>query len=303
MKYLVTGGLGFIGSNLVDALVENGHEVIVVDDLSTGQESYKNEKATTVIESITNHERMLELTQSVDAIFHVAAWARLQRSVDDPLGTNNANIVGTLSMLQAARINKVPRFIFSSSSSVYGEQADPIMREDMELNPLHPYALQKWAGEQYCKLFSRLFQMNTVCLRYFNVYGPRQIVKGDYALVIGKFLRQKAEGGAMTIYGDGEQTRAYTHVSDVVRANILAANMPYRASNFDVFNIGTNVETSINQIADMLGGERQYINPNPRGNFEERRKAANNQKALDVLGWQPSVSIEEGVKRLLEHEN
>jgi nucleoside-diphosphate-sugar epimerase len=299
MKYLVTGGLGFIGSNMVDLLIKEGHDVIVVDDLSTGDIAYTNPKAFYVRESITDLNTMLGLSQNCDAIFHFAAWARLQRSIDDPIGTNNANVVGTLTLLEAARRNKIKKFIFSSSSSVYGDQENPIMQEDMKLNPLHPYALQKWVGEEYCKLYSRLFGLRTVRLRYFNVYGPRQILQGDYALVIGRFMKQKEKGEKLTIYGDGEQTRAYTHVTDVIKANLLASQLEMEEGQSEAFNIGTTVETSVNKIAELIGGEVNHIIPNPRGNFEEKRKAANIDKAKRVLNWEPTVSIEQGISWLL----
>ena len=303
MKYLVTGGLGFIGSNMTDFLIEKGHTVIAVDDLSTGDPSYANPKAIYVNAHITDLDTMQGLMQNCDAVFHFAAWARLQRSINDPLGTNNANITGTLTLLEAVRRNKIKRFIFSSSSSVYGQQKDPEMIELMNPNPMHPYALQKWAGEEYCRLFSKLFNFQAVALRYFNVYGKRQILQGDYALVIGRFLEQKKKGQKLTIYGDGTQTRAYTHVSDVVEANWLAANYDMtndtkRNPNFDIFNIGTEVEVSVNKIAQLVGGEIEHIIPNPRGNFEETRKCANFNKAKQILGWQPKIYIEEGMKML-----
>jgi len=303
MKYLVTGGLGFIGSNLVDALVDQNHQVIVIDDLSTGSKEYSNPKVEMYhIDSICNFETVLKITKGIDCIFHLAAWARLMRSIDDPIGTNNANSVGTLTLLEAARQNHVPRFIFSSSSSVYGFQKEAQMIELMNPNPQHPYALQKLNGEQYCQMYTNLFGLKTICLRYFNVYGPRQVTKGDYALVIGKFMRQKAEQGKMTVYGDGTQTRAYTHVSDVVRANILASQLYEIPNNHTVINIGTDKETSVNEIVSLLGGNAEYINPNPRGNFEEKRKMANYNRAFSLLGWEPRISIEEGIKQLLENE-
>lgn len=300
MKYLVTGGLGFIGSNMTDFLIEKGHQVIVVDDLSTGDPSYANPKATYVKEHITDLDTMLGITQNVDTIYHFAAWARLQRSINDPIGTNHANVDGTLTLLQAARQNKVRRFIFSSSSSVYGEQKEAEMVESMLPNPMHPYALQKWVGEEYCKLFSRLFKMQTVRLRYFNVYGPRQILQGDYALVIGKFMEAKAKGLKAQVYGDGEQTRSYTHVSDVTQANWAASQIGLEDGQSELFNIGTDVETSVNKIAELVGVEVEHILPNPRGNFEERRKCANWQKAHKILNWEPKVTIEEGIKMLCQ---
>lgn len=305
MKCFVSGGLGFIGSNLVDALILEGHEVVVVDDLSSGVADYANPKAEYYHETITNYSRMLDCARGCDIIFHVAAWARLQRSIDDVLGTNNANVVGTVTLLEVARKLGIKRFIFSSSSSVYGEQDNPIMDEGMDLNPLHPYGLQKWVGEKYCEMYSSLFGLQTVMLRYFNVYGPRQIIEGDYSLVIGKFIKQKELGKKMTVYGDGKQTRAYTHVSDVVRATIMC--IPKYLSMLDgttnIFNVGINVETSVNTIVKLLGGVAEYIIPNPRGAFEEKRKAANYEKIEMLIGWKPEIKIEQGIKRLLKNEN
>lgn len=301
MKCLVTGGLGFIGSNLVDTLIEQGHQVKVVDDLSTGKMSYTNKKARYIIETITNYKRMLEFAEGCDVIFHVAAWARLQRSINDVIGTNNANEVGTVTLLEVARQLGIKRFIFSSSSSVYGEQQSPIMNELMYPNPLHPYALQKWAGERYCQLYTRLFGLQTIILRYFNVYGRRQILEGDYTLVIGKFIQQKKEGKKMTVYGDGTQTRAYTNVKDVVRANLLAMKLKMSdEGETTTLNIGTSKETSVNEIVKMLGGDAEYIIPNPRGKFEEKRKSADYWKAQMTFGWTPEVTIEEGIKELIK---
>lgn len=298
MKYLVTGGLGFIGSNLVDKLVEEGHDVSVIDNLSTGKRENKNENVQYHIFDINNADKMLEVSKGVDAIFHLAALARVQRSIDDPIGTNKANVNGTLVVLNTARLNNIERVIYSSSSSVYGKKENPIMQEDMLVNPEHPYGLQKLIGELYCQMFSRLFDVNTICLRYFNVYGKRQVTEGDYALVIGKFLRHKKEGKKMTVYGDGTQTRAYTHVSDVVNANIAASKYKLLPRPFSTFNIGTGVETSINEIVKLLGGDAEYLD-NPRGKFEELRKAADFTRARTLLGWEPKVTIEEGIKELL----
>lgn len=299
MKCLVTGGLGFIGSNLVDELVKQGHTVSVVDDLSTGVAAYENKQAKYYIAQITDYKKMLEITKDIDCIFHEAAWARVQRSVDDPMGTNHVNVTGTLTMLEVARLNRVRRFIFASSSSVYGLQEKAQMNERMTPNPLHPYALQKYTNELYCRLYSKLYGLNTVCLRYFNVYGPRQVLKGDYALVIGKFLKQRQFSQKFTVYGDGTQTRAYTHVLDVVRANIMASEMTFIHGDHWVFNVGTDKETSINDLVTLMKGEALYINPNPRGQFDESRKCADYSLIRSVLGWEPTVTIEDGIKDLL----
>lgn len=304
MKFLVTGGLGFIGSNMVDFLIDKGHSVVIVDDVSTGSKDYINRSQNAYYymypDGLNHQGQMYDLMEGVDGVFHFAAWARLMRSIDDPIGTNHANVDGTVNILQAARRRNVKKVVFSSSSSVYGYQKFAQMHEKLLPEPLHPYALQKWVGEKYCKLFSRLFGIQTVALRYFNVYGNRQITKGDYALVIGKFLEAKKEGKPMTIYGDGEQTRAYTHVTDIVKANWLAFEKEVNGGQFDVFNIGTDVETSVNQIAKLIGGKVEHIMPNPRGDFEERRKCADFGKANRILGWEPQVTIEEGIKMLCQ---
>jgi UDP-glucose 4-epimerase len=298
-KCLVTGGAGFIGSNLADRLIAGGHQVSILDDLSTGKREYLNPKARFYQQDISLKGDKIEgYFAGVDWVFHLAAWPRVPKSVEDPVGTNRVNVDGTLNVLQACRNQKVKKVIYSSSSSVYGTQKTYEMKEDMIPNPLSPYALQKLIGDQYCKLFAYLFDMNIVSLRYFNVYGERQPTEGAYCLVMGTFLRQKAEGKPMTINGDGNQMRSYVCVKDVVEANILAATVDLERG-WRCYNIGTNIETSVNQIADMIGGERIHIIPNPRGKFEELRKSANFDKALAELGWKPTISIEEGIKALL----
>ena len=230
MKCVVTGGCGFIGSHLVDHLVELGHEVVALDDLSTSEGARLNPSATLIEGSVTDFDLVVSATEGADCVFHTAAWARIPRSIQDPVGTHKVNVNGTLNVLQAARENGVGRVVYSSSSSVYGDQPTHVMREDMSPEPKSPYALQKLIGEQYGSMFARLFDMRVVSLRYFNVYGPRQATKGAYVLVIPHFMRLRDEGKPLTVYGDGRQTRGYTHVSDVVRANVLAsiADLPVR---------------------------------------------------------------------------
>lgn len=286
---------------MVDFLVEKGHQITVVDNLSTGNPKNKNPKTNFVNAHITNFEEMLRLTQEVDVVFHFAAQTKVEKSIKDPLGTNYTNVTGTLTLLQAARLNKVKRFIFSSSASVYGKQKNFLMKEDMEPNPLNPYALQKLIGEKYCQMYSNLFGINTVILRYFNVYGPRQITQEDGALVIGRFLGQKNRSGKMTIYGDGQQTRDYIYVSDVIRATWLVSQLEMKPKTSEVFNIGTNIETSVDTIAELIGGEKRYINNNPRGDFEIQRQRADYSKAKERLGWEPKVDIRTGIKLLLAY--
>ncbi len=298
MKHVVTGGCGFIGSHLVDRLVELGHEVVMVDDLSTSEGRSVNPEATLIEGSVTDLELLKSATEGADCVFHTAAWARVPRSIDDPVGTHAVNVNGTLNVLQAARENGVGRVVYSSSSSVYGDQDTHVMQENMDPNPKSPYALHKYIGEQYGAMFARLFGMSVVSLRYFNVYGPGQTTTGAYVLVIPRFLKLRDEGRPLTIYGDGEQTRSYTHVSDVVRANVLAASEELPVGENVVLNIGPNEETSVNEIAAMIGGEVEHIIPNPRGEFEELRKSSDCSKARAVLGWEPRVGLAEGIRAI-----
>ena len=300
MKLVVTGGCGFIGSHLVDHFVDIGHEVVVVDDLSTNEGRSVNPEATLIEGSVTDLELLKAATEGADCVFHTAAWARVPRSIDDPVGTHEVNVSGTLNVLQASRENGVGRVVYSSSSSVYGDQNTHVMQEDMEPNPKSPYALHKYIGEQYGSMFARLFGMSVVSLRYFNVYGPGQTATGAYVLVIPRFLKLRDEGRPLTIYGDGEQTRSYTHVSDVVRANVLAASEELPSGENVVLNIGPNEETSVNEIAEMVGGEVEHIIPNPRGEFEELRKAADSSRARNRIGWEPHVSTSVGIRAVVD---
>ena len=296
MKCLVTGGCGFIGSHLVDRLVELGHDATALDDLSTGGREHLNPRAALIEGSVTDAGLVDSASAGVDWIFHTAAWPRIPRSIQDPIGTHDVNVNGTLNVLQAARLNRVRRVVNSSSSSVYGDQHTYLMREDMTPNPKSPYALQKLIGEQYAGMFARLFGLEVVSLRYFNVYGPRQAMEGAYTLVIPRFLKMRDAGEPLTVYGDGKQTRGYTHVSDVVEANILAAAAELPQREHAALNIGPREETSVNEIAAMIGGEVEHVIPNPRGEFEERRKAADNSKAKAVIGWEPRVPLPEGIR-------
>ena len=300
MKCVVTGGCGFIGTHLVDRLVRDGHQVIVLDDLSTGSLERLNPSAESLYCSVTDADALVSASEGADVVFHTAAWARIERSVADPVGTHAVNVTGTLNVLRAAQINGVRRVINSSSSSVYGDQPTHLMREDMAPNPKSPYALQKLMGEQYANLFAGLFGMSIVSLRYFNVYGPGQPSEGQYALVIPRFLRMRREGDPLTVYGDGDQTRSYTHVSDVVEANLLAATANLTAGQHIALNIGTGQETSVNDIAAAIGGPVQHIVPNPRREFEEARKAADCSLARSLIGWEPRVAFADGIKDLLE---
>jgi len=222
-KCLVTGGAGFIGSNLVDALIARGDEVVIIDNLSTGKKEYLNPKAKFYEMDIRNLEAIKPLFAGVDHVFHLAAFPRVQPSIEDPVNANSINLDGTLNVLVAARDAQAKKVIYSASSSAYGDQAKMPLSEDMPAHPLSPYGLQKYVGELYCRLFSDIYGLPTVSLRYFNVYGPRQALTGAYCLVMGIFVRQRLAGEPMTITNDGKQRRDFTSVVDVVHANMLAA--------------------------------------------------------------------------------
>ncbi len=297
MRCLVTGGAGFIGSNLVDRLIDDGHEVIVFDNLSTGQQKNINPKAKFFLVDIAHQpyfetNTMKDIMSGVDVVFHMACLARVQPSIENPIEYHSANVNGTLNMLEVCRKYGVKRFVFSSSSSVYGdvEEKDLPTSENSKLNPMSPYALHKLVGEQYCKLYSELYQLETVSLRYFNVYGDRQPTSGAYCLVMGVFAQQRLNGEPMTIRGDGEQRRDFTHVDDVVDANVRCMDYPLEM-NGDVFNIGNGDNKSVNDIADLIGGDRVNVEPV----VEPRETLADNSKVKKVLQWKPSGDLEKWI--------
>ena len=300
MKSVVTGGCGFIGSHVVDRLVERGDDVLVVDDLAAGDPARLDPATDLARGSVLDAEMLRNAFDGADRVFHLAALPRVPRSVEDPVGTHRVNVDGTLNVLEAARSAGVARIVYASSSSVYGRQDTHLMREDMTPNPLSPYALQKLLGERYLSMFAPVYGMTAASLRYFNVYGPGQPLHGEYALVIGKFLSARRLGTPLTVYGDGEQTRAYSHVADVADATLLAAEADLPAGRNTVLNIGTEVETSVNRIAAMIGGEVVHVVPNPRGEMEERRKAADWSRAASALGWHPTIGLEDGLAALVE---
>ena len=299
MLTCVTGGAGFIGSQIVDALVARGDAVLVIDDFSTGKREYLNPRAELIEADLAVATDLKRVLEGVEVVFHPAALARVPRSIDDPLGTHAANVTGTLNVLKAAVDAGVRRVVYSSSSSVYGDQPILPLTEDMPPNPLNPYACQKYMSEIYCRNFVRVFGLQTVCLRYFNVYGPRQVTEGAYRLVIGIFLDQRQQGQPLTIHGDGDQTRDFTHVSDVIRANLLAASSD-KVGAGEPINIGSGREFSINQVAAMIGGPT--VHQPPRGN-DERFKRAGVQRAKELLGWEPTFGLEQGIAGLIAHSS
>ncbi len=292
-KALVTGGAGFIGSTLVDKLINDGIEVTVLDDLSTGNEKNLNSDIRFRRVDISNmkpgttiYRAILEDAAGVDVIFHLAALARVQPSIEDPVRFDEVNIGGTLNMLCLAKDLKVKRFVYSASSSAYGETEILPTPEDAPTNPLSPYGLQKYVGEQYCKMFSEVYGLDTVSLRYFNVYGKRMNLEGAYCLVMGIFAKQMLDGKPLTITNDGNQRRDFTYVGDVVNANILAATHEDPLSG-EVFNIGNGNNYSVNEVADMLGGEKTY----GEKRIEPFETLADNTKAHEWLGWDPQGDL------------
>ena len=294
MKLLVTGGAGFIGSNLVDKLIEQGVEVTILDNLSTGKEENINPKAKFINCDISTASEidMLFYINGADVVFHLAALARVQPSIEDPISFNEVNVKGTLNVLLAAHKAKVKRVVYSASSSCYGDATKFPTPEEHSTNPLSPYGLQKYVGEQYCKMFSEVYNLDTVSLRYFNVYGERMNLEGAYCLVLGIFAQKMLEGKPLTINNDGEQRRDFTYVGDVVEANILAATHK-EPLNGEAFNIGNGKEFTVNEIADMLGGEKQYGNKV----IEPFRTLADNSKALLMLNWDPKGDLPTWVEK------
>jgi nucleoside-diphosphate-sugar epimerase len=287
-KCLVTGGAGFIGSNLVDELIKQGNEVLVLDNLSTGKRENLNSQAKFHEVDIRNLEKIKSLFKSVDYVFHLAAFPRVQPSIEDPATANDINLNGTLNVLLASRDAKVKRVIYSASSSAYGDQTQMPLTEDMPAHPLSPYGLQKYVGELYCRLFSEIYGLPTVSLRYFNAYGKRQALEGAYCLVMGIFVRQKLDGKPMTITGDGNNRRDYTSVIDVVRANILAAKSS-KVGNGEAINIGRGKNYSVNELAEMIGGPIVHIEPR----IEPKETLADNSLAKKLLNWEPTVNLPE----------
>lgn len=298
MKLLVTGGAGFIGSNLVDELIQLGHQVLVIDNLSNGKKENVNRKAKFYHVDVTNLKQIKPIFRGVDYVFHLAALPRVQFSIEHPLESDTVNVRGTLNVLVASADAGVKKVIYSASSSAYGDQKIMPLREDFLANPKSPYGLQKYIGELYCKMWTSVYGLPTVCLRYFNVYGPRQSHEGAYALVIAKFINQKLLGQPMTITGDGKQTRDFTNVKDVVRANILAM-LSKKVGKGEIVNIGAGKNQSILQIAKLIGGTVKFIPTR----FEPRNTLADNKLAYKLLKWRPSVDIKMGIAELTQNSH
>lgn len=290
---IVTGGAGFIGSHLVAVLLAEGYSVKVVDNLLGGKREKVAEGALFFEQDVNDTAELAKVMTDADFVFHLAALPRVQYSIERPIETNRANVDGTVSVLKAAQEAGVARVIYSASSSAYGGQPVMPLTEDMPANPQSPYGLQKYIGELYCRLFSEVYSLQTVSLRYFNVYGSGASAAGAYALVIAKFLQQRALGEPMTITGDGMQTRDFTHVRDVVRANMLAAQSG-RVGKGEVINIGAGQNASIARVAELIGGPIEYV----PARLEPHDTLADNALAKKLLDWEPNVSLEDGIAEL-----
>jgi len=300
-RVLVTGGAGFIGSNLVRALLERGDEVRVLDNFSTGlRDNLADlEDDIAVVEGeLRSYERVHNAVRGVEVVFHQGALPSVPRSVQDPLTTNAVNVEGTLNVLLAARDEGVRRVVFASSSSVYGDTASLPQREDAPPNPIAPYGVAKLAAERYCATFSRVYAIETVALRYFNVFGPRQNPLSEYAAVVAKFIHLVASGEPVSIEGDGETSRDFTYVANVVDANVLAADA--EGVNGRVLNVAAGASHTVNELADTIGEllerpvEKRYGPPRPG---DIRASWADISEARQLLGYEPEVGFEEGLRR------
>ncbi|MDO8408425.1 MAG: NAD-dependent epimerase/dehydratase family protein [bacterium] len=292
-KAVVTGGAGFIGSHLASALLAKGYAVAVVDDLSGGRREKVPEGAAFFELDVNDTAALAPVMADAEFVFHQAALPRVQFSIEHPIETTRANVDGTVSVLKAAHDAGVKRVIYAASSSAYGDQDTMPLTEDMRAEPKSPYALQKHIGELACKLFSEVYGLPTVSLRYFNVYGPGASAEGAYALVITKFLKQRVAGEPLTITGDGMQTRDFIHVRDIVRANILAAESE-KVGSGEVINIGAGKNASVNRVAELIGGPVEHI----ALRLEPHDTLAGNTLARELLGWEPGVTLEEGIAEL-----
>ena len=295
---LVTGAAGFIGSNLVEHLLDQGHSVVCVDNESANNEkfhwSHENGMVINVRGDITDYKFMKNVFSGVDYVFHLAAESRLQSAIQNPIEAVKKNCVGTTVMLQCAREAGVKRFVYSSTSSGYGNNPYP----NVETQPddcLNPYSASKIAGEKFCKMYTELYGLETVILRYFNVFGRRSPARGQYAPVIGIFQRQRDAGEPLTIVGDGAQRRDFVHVEDVARANYLAATMPLKGHAGEVFNVGTGSAYSIQQIADSISDNQVYID---KRSGEMETTFADITKIGDVLGWKPEIDVIDWIKNV-----
>ncbi|MDP6775145.1 MAG: SDR family oxidoreductase [Candidatus Latescibacteria bacterium] len=305
MRCLVTGGAGFIGHNLIRALLDEGHTVRVLDNLSTGKRDNLGpfqDRIELIEGDLRSYHIVHEAVRNIDVVFHQGALPSVPRSVKDPITTNQVNVEGTLNLLDAAQDTGVRRVVYASSSSIYGENDRLPKKEDMTPQPISPYAVAKLAGEKYCQVFTRTYGLETVCLRYFNVFGPGQDPQSEYSAVIPLFITAFLEGRQITVHGDGEQSRDFTYVDNVVNANLLAAEA--KDAPGEVFNVACGDRISLNQMLDHLRTFTEvdvdvvYGDSRPG---DVKHSMADIEGARKILGYEPLVSVAEGLRRSVEY--
>lgn len=304
--YLVTGGAGFIGSNIVEALIKRGDKVRVLDNFATGKRDNLTawaDKIEVVEGDIRSYHLVREAVEGVDFVLHQAALPSVPRSVRDPITSNEVNVSGTLNVLTAARDEKVERVVYASSSSIYGDLETLPKTEDMFPKPLSPYAVSKLAGEKYCNVFSRLYGLKTISLRYFNVFGPRQDPNSQYAAVIPRFIRAIRAGDPITVFGDGEQTRDFTFIENVVHANLLACEDRAEEFSGETFNVACGKRVSVNRMIEIIAtGLGKEVKPNyaPVRAGDVKHSLANIGKAQQLLGYEVRKQFEQGLTGMLK---
>jgi nucleoside-diphosphate-sugar epimerase len=304
MRYLVTGGAGFIGSNIVEELVHRGHQVTVLDDLSAGKESNLADvrgKIDLRLGSITDLAAVQSACHGADYVIHLAARTSVPRSVQNPIETNHVNIDGTLNVLVAARDAKVRRFVYAASSSAYGETPTLPKTEAMQPNPISPYGITKYVGELYAQVFGRVYDLENVCVRYFNVFGPRQDPSSQYSGVLSRFMLAVIEGQPPVVYGDGEQSRDFTFIENIVDETLRACEA--KGASGMVFNGGTGARITLNQVLKLLEkvtGEKIQAKYDPPRAGDIRDSQADVSLARKALGYEPRVHFEEGLRRTWE---
>ncbi|MDQ3111274.1 MAG: SDR family oxidoreductase [Bacteroidota bacterium] len=301
MKTVVTGGCGFIGSHMVDRLLDDGHEVVVIDNLSSGSlrnlEHHKgNAKLQVLTESIFDFDKIENAFANVECVYHLAALADIVPSIERPMHYHHSNVNGTIAVLEACRKHGVKRVIYAASSSCYGIPDQFPTPETAEIRCQYPYAVTKYLGEEYALYWEQIYGMNITSMRFFNVYGPRARTSGTYGAVFGVFLAQKLNNKNFTVVGDGKQTRDFTFVTDVVDACVTAA--ANNTISGKILNVGSGNTYSINMLCDLLGGEKTYI---PKRPGEPDCTFADTTKINTLLGWKPKVPFEQGVKIMLDN--
>lgn len=302
MKAIVTGGAGFIGSHIVDKLIKLGHSVIVIDNESAEchDQFYWNNLAENYKYDICDYDLIAPLFSNVDIVFHVASDARIQPAIQNPVKSVKNNILGTLNILELSKLNKVKRVIYSSTSSAYGKKSILPNSEEQPSDPLTPYSSAKVFGENLCRVYSNIYGLETISLRYFNVYGDRQPLKGQYAPVIGLFLKQFKNGRPLTIVGDGTQKRDFTHISDIVDANILAGTSNINNGFGEVYNIGYGKNYSILEIANMISKNIVFIEERLG---EVKETLCSNDKFKNLFNWTPQISLYSWIGEQLNDRN